>query len=229
MLMGVLEGPRPAATGWTGPVTNLTHRWPMDDANVSGTTITDVVGSLNGTAQNGVASAAGPITQARSFDGTDDYISLASCPITFASAWSIGAWAYFTNPAATAGDGGAQTFINFGDGSATIRMLTDANTTPAATWDNGDYINKDTNAAAFVATTWAHVCITFDGASTYVLYVNGASASTNSGLSNATNAASNVFGGRAVGARLMTGRLYQVVTYSKALTSGEVSTLYAAQ
>src|SRR5437868_4093927 len=57
------------AHAWSGPTSGLINRWPLDDAHVSATTITDVVGGLNGTAGSGVTSVPGPVTQARQFNG----------------------------------------------------------------------------------------------------------------------------------------------------------------
>jgi hypothetical protein len=49
-------GPAPTQVG--DYTTGLIHRWPMNDANVSGTTITDTVGAINGAQFNEAKRAA---------------------------------------------------------------------------------------------------------------------------------------------------------------------------
>lgn len=226
--------PAPIPTEWTGPTTNLTHRWPMDNANVSGTTITDVVGSLHGTAGSAVTSGSGPVTQARVFiENSNSYITLPSCPVvSLASAWSFGYWIMMPDITATPGDGDP-TMFNFYDGTKNVRGTTAVTAHSAGGWqaineDGSGTISKETVAAALVNNTWAHMLFTFDGATTFTIYKNGSAvssqSSTGSGQANA-----NTLGARQdSGDRCFIGSLYQYVVYTKELSSAEATQLYNA-
>lgn len=218
---------RPA--GWSGPSSGLTHRWPMDDANVSGTTITDVVGSLNGTASGGVSSASGPVTQARGFDGTG-YLTLASCPVSYAAAHTVGLWAYINDNTAAGNPRFFDIAVDANNGSALINDSGLSGQIAIKLLAGGSDVSQEAAAAELPSATWKHIVYTFDGSSTVTIYVNGVSITLGGGAPSGFGLDNN----NIIGARNntptapLTGRIYQMVTYNRALSAGEVTTLYNA-
>lgn len=223
----LLRRPQPkivSAAAWAGPTTNLTHRWPMDNANVSGTTVSDVIGTLHGTAGSGVSSTTGPSgsNTARAFDGTNNsYVTLASSPIPlFQTAFGIGHWVNVTDINASSGDGaGNQTFLNFYDGTIALKPCNDAGKAAIdSSW-------LESTAIQLASATWASVFVTSNSnGSTLKLYINGSLVASGAPAGSATGT-NNVFGARDPGSSLhrgMIGALAGVCTYTGEPSAGTV-------
>lgn len=218
------------------PSSGLTHNWPMDDAHVTGTTITDIAGSLNGTA-NGTHVTSG--TFARNLDGSG-FISLASSPIAnFATAHSVFVWVDLTSPTSLGGNGGSQTVLNFAtDANNGIRLSNDEGSVdgfPATSFvvsllKGATNIGVETTIvsdAMLKAGVLVLIGYTFDG--TNIITYRGTNAvphasQTTFGVQNQNNIgtrASDLTGS-------VTGSLGRVVTYSRAITAAEVAQIQAA-
>lgn len=215
---------------WAGPTDQLTHRWPMDDANVSGTTITDVVGTLHGTAHGGISSASGPVTQARSCDGAaGSYISFSSAPlpsfITGGGAWSVAAWYYLDDITASGSGGSRATFASFtaagGAGVDEFRILN--NTSVGNGFLSFGFISAEVapNSANMANNTWVSVVLTNDGSGGRVMYVNGSSVSIQTPSTGASGNGFNQFFGYTSNDGIPAGRLYQCATWTKVLSGAE--------
>lgn len=226
----------PPATSWAGPAAGLTHRWPMDNASVVGTTIVDVVAGLNGSAVGGVGPRSGPFTTSRIFDGTTGYITLPSAPIPdFTASWSVGYWSYLNSIYDNCINDPAfgQRYFNFSDN---LSVPFNAANPSSGGVNKPGYINLGKDAATGVSSsaqqvfsaTWVHIVFTFDGA-TYLIYVNGASIATAGVLTTNANASQSAFGGWGDGSKLLAGGLSQFVTYNVALSAADVTNLYNAQ
>jgi hypothetical protein len=207
----------------------------MDTANVSGTTIIDIAGSLNGTAHGGVTDG----VYERNLDGTG-YISLASSPIAnFAAAHSVFVWVKLTTPTASGGLGGSATWINFAtDASNGLRFANNegvvdgfvASSFVVSLLVGGVNKGVQTNIvsdAILKAGLPVLIGYTYDG-TTIVSYrgtdVAPTAAQTSYGVQNANN----------IGARAsdttgsVTGAIGRVVTANVAWTAAEVAQLQAA-
>lgn len=100
------------------PQSGLTHVWAMDDAHVSGSTITDIVGGLNGTIHGAVTSG----VFARNFS-SGGYASLTAAPLVFSAPHTVLTWQQIASPSASGGGGGSQTLINWaGDANNGVRI-----------------------------------------------------------------------------------------------------------
>lgn len=215
-------------------ISGLTHCWPMNDATVSGTTINDPAGSLNGTAGSGVSSTTGPVTQARLMaDTANGYITLASTPIADVSSnWSIGYWINTQgtpNGCNITFDLGDPRIFNFFDGTSQMANACSSISSKIGLDSNSGVAGQGLLDTAIVLNTWTHIVITHaSGSSTQVFYLNGSSATAAGALGDAM-ASVNTLGARAVGERPCKCALYQFVIYNKVLSAGEVSTLFAAQ
>jgi hypothetical protein len=219
-----------SGAGWDGPTTNLTHRWPMNDARVSGTTITDVVGSLNGTAGSGISSTIGALCdQARLGDGTaNSLISLPSGPIaSLTSAWSIAG--YVKPSSMTASGGGNATIWNLDDGTTQIRLVIDHTATSGAlcATKNGPTSLFATAAAVFSLNTYDHFIVTYNGAGTYTVYHRGLPVSLGGTAQVSAPSTGNcIMAQNSSGLNAVQGAGEQFVTFTKALTAAEALQLH---
>jgi hypothetical protein len=148
----------------------------MDDANVSGTTITDTIGGINGTAGTGISSAVGPggagYATARQFNGNtaQGYITLGSSPFNWLSggSFSFAAWLLCADITQTDVEGtGNQTYF-YDDRTAD-------NTNMIFVWNRqaapaghvafnvcGERV-RPTEAVAMTSNVWRHVVYTNEG------------------------------------------------------------------
>jgi hypothetical protein len=144
----------------------------------SGTTVTSLIGSNTGTLTNGVSfntNNGGTFE----FDGTDDYIGVASYTGHQQSTGTMEAW---INPDTTSGNhyvfgAGSSTASTYG-GTRALRALN-------GVWTYVTYGSSGThdwNSAGTVTTGWQHVAIGWNGTTAY-FYLNGVqNSSTLSGM-----------------------------------------------
>lgn len=234
----------PAAVGgaWTGPTSGITSQWWLDDSHVSGTTISDSGSNNNtGTAAGGVTSASSPAgafySTARAFDGVvGTGITLASSVLNWTSSFTLAMWVYVVDITAAGSGGFRATFFYsaLSDSTHYIRVLNDTNLA-AGVIDfefnaQGAARSSASSSAVLVNNTWAHVGVTYD-TTTITLYVNGSSVSTqNSSIGDASSSAVAFIGDhQAITTGDPNGRMYNIVLYNRALSSGEMSTLFSAK
>jgi hypothetical protein len=228
-------------------ISNLVHRWPMDDANVpGGTTINDTApgGTLNGTAVGGVSSAAGPpapgiLATARALDGASgSQIQLPVSPAPFdwnSGSFSVGGWAFITNITNLSQDGGNdQIYLNMDIDGGGVDYLIIANL--HATTGGGFYLNVSGQSwrvltGVMVNSVWAHLFITNSGGGhtgTVVMYKNGAALSPTTSASSISFGVASSYNLGAANSTManLAGRLSSWRIYSRALTPTDVLALY---
>lgn len=209
--------------------TGLTNWWKFDE--VSGTTATNTAGVIDGTLTNfpvdNSGRVAGKLGNALAFNGSTDsrHVDLSSTiTLSVGSAFSLGFWVtkdsgtgYFTG-GSTAGNGVTM--------HATIYTISVFAGNAARV--GSDYptptITNSTQAA-----NWHHVTITKSSAGWWKVYIDGALASSHSSVSttDATMTLLNI-GARINGESLYhNGKIDDVRIYSRALSSSDVSELYA--
>lgn len=213
-----------ASFGQTDPKNSLTNGlvayWKMDD-----TSWTDSSGNTNtGTTSGGTTTAAGKFGLAASFDGTDDYISVAnSTSLAMSSSITMSAW---VKPTAT--DSTRDIFAKQNSGDYWMLRIN------SGEWQcivnsGGDFSDPGsviTNSTAAVASTWQHVACTFDG-KTVAIYVNGELKRTNS----YTGSISTNSGGLRIGVngssnQDFSGSIDEARLYNRALSPSEITHLY---
>lgn len=218
-------GGRAAAAGL--PLTGLTHRWPMDDAHVSGATITDTVGGLDATAHGGVSSTAGPAgtNTARAFDGVaGTYLTLASSPIPAipaANVWSVGFWLKLADITARGSNNFRATPVVIVNSAGTdeLRIVNDNNVGDG--FISFSFVTTEiAPAAANIANnTWVSIMFVHNG-TTYTMYVNGSAVSTQSVATSAGNGVISI-GSIDTGNGSLNGAMAGLSIYSVALTAGQ--------
>lgn len=212
-------------SGWTGPTSGLTHCWPMDNAHVTGTTITDAIGSDNGTAGANVTASTGPsglTNSARLFDGSTAAIALATQPLPSAP-YTLAFWLNKNNN--TSNDAADQRWVCIGDvGTVVANGSNNGSINTQASGGN----DSTTVSGAVGSAAWHHIALTWDGA-TKIIYLDGSSiASAGGGLGNGCDAGVYGIGERNSTARLWAGSMAVVVVYSSALSAGNITTLFNA-
>lgn len=176
--------------------------YKLDEATA--TTATDSAGSISLTA-TGTSVVAGALNNARSFNGTSDYLSANSAPITNTTNWSISAWIKASslsnggNIAVYNGDdnGGFGFGINAGSGGSGNKLV---GLFGSIAWLNTGFVWPDT-------TTYHHVVMTRDSSTTTLYFdavskgtfantPNGPAAKVSIGMEyNTSDVASNFFAG----------------------------------
>jgi hypothetical protein len=223
-----------SGAGWDGPTDGLTHHWPMNNKNVVGTSVHDVVGTLHGTAGSGIGSLIGPLCNtARHSNGVaaQGYITLPSCPIAnLSSAWSFAGW---LNPDRLTSSGENLRIFHFDDGTNQINLTLDHTNTVGAlglvTKPNASLFA--TAAAVFNVGVFTHITVTHDGNSGYIVYPNGLPAALGGASQGALSqpSAGNCFLCESANDdNSIQGSACQFVTYNKELSAAEVAQLYNA-
>ncbi len=224
-------------------VQGLVGLWTFDSADTSVTTANDTSGlGNNGTITNGpIASVAGKIAQALSFDKVNDYVNMFSPAVYDNMAQkTLCAW---IRPGSYGQSNGA----NYGE----IVSKIDASNGWAVEVSNWNGYNSllywhgftgangywHAPVNAIPLNSWSHVCVTYDKSSTAnmpAMYINGspvavtANSGAPSGISYDENSADLQVGNCCGTTQTFDGPIDDVRVYNKILTPGEVSALYAA-
>lgn len=198
------------------------HRYAFD-----GSSATDSAGSADGTINGSpTTGVGGKDGSAWSFDGSDDYVTVADGDITVAPQFTVAVWIN-----TSAFDSTAQTYVlskfdwdnktgtqliddGQHDSEMVFRVLGDGGYTDAR-FPRSD-VNDD---------TWHHVVGTFDG-DTVRIYLDGTEQAATSGASKDQSSATMGIAGSGGGSYLLAGSLDDVRVYDQALTSTEVQNLY---
>jgi hypothetical protein len=198
----------------------------MDNANVNGATVYDVVNSaFNGTATAGISSTTGPqgTDTALAFNGSA-YVTIPSQPISGAP-FSLFTWAKLNSTGNT-----SPFIISFSTNSSNQYFISSESAHLAVCAGNPASSSKSVYTASispFAIVAWHHIGFTYDG-TTVTVYVDGSvvPSSSDVGWPSATNDFR--FGNMKGGADYLNGAMKQAVVYNRSLSAAEVSQLYAA-
>lgn len=218
---------------WTGPTTNLVHRIPLDNANVSGATATDVIGALNGTI-TGAAAATGPNGRpntGRSFGGSDKIV-FPSALLNLGANHTVLQWLKLTNPSGTGGGGASQRMLISGADTSNLAMVSN-DETGAGKLDlslkiGGVEHGGETTAAVFAAGIFTQVGWTWNGTSSVLIKDSGAVAAGGEGGFGLGTLPAYQLGQRGDGNGGMIGSMGEVLVYSAVLTASQLVQAYRA-
>lgn len=217
-------------SGWTGPTSGLTHCWPLDAANVSGTTVNDVIGADTATAGSSVTAGTGPsgtANTARTFPGTTGNGIYLSADPSITSSYSVFFW---INKANDTGNGGDQRWICFGEAPGVMLANGGAG---VVDYKNGFGTGFEVNSTSTVSSgTWHHVGVTWDGnfGTGNITYLDGVVLPTpGAGVGDACDGGAWSIGDRSVAnGRTWAGSMATVVIYNRVLSGAEVTQLMGA-
>ena len=217
------------------PPSNLVSWWPGDgNAN-------DQTGGNNGTFQGGAAFAAGEVSQAFNFDGNAKYVQIGNpANLRMTTGITVAAW---VNPRA---------IHTVSAGAPMAAIVTKWAQNAGDTLDSDSYglwlVQNNNTINLFSAihqlggrepsvqggnvplNSWTHVAMTFDTTGQFVLYVNGQPVTSTSGPGQIFATNHNVLIGREDSfiIRPFDGLIDEVQIFSRALSAGDIQTIYAA-
>ncbi len=194
---------------------NLVGYWTMDSGDYNGTTMYDKSGNGNNATSTGTSNAVGKIKQARSFNGSSDYMSAAN--ISIPGSITVGAWVYTNNNA----------------GNMFIVQKEPVNTQWELFYEGGKLKWRGDSQNDYPGTTctapsngaWHNVMATESGTQV-AIYIDGVKC--NGGTGDAIgNASRNIdIGKHDLNGYYFTGQIDDVRIYNRALSAGEVKQLY---
>jgi uncharacterized repeat protein (TIGR03803 family) len=180
----------------------------------------DIQGSNNGTLQNGaMATGAGKVGQAFSFDGVNDCVSVANhATLNGFSSATIDAWIKLNTVS------GRQAIISKVPAGEYYLLV-----------NNGrlSFENDNLGAGAFTGATllsanlWYHVAVTYDGVNTR-LYVNGVEDGNRAGVWSNANTQPLTIGQRGSNEDFFNGLIDEVEIFNRALSVVDIQSLYNA-
>ena len=192
----------------------------LDTAGNGTTTLTDLVGSNNGTLTNmdaatdWVADTDAGGVRALDFDGNSDYVT--SSLAGTGTSGSISVWAKFR----TLAEG---THAVFFSGAGSYTLINQIGSSCYFYWYTGG--TTLTKTSAFTVDTWHHIVMTADG-TTVKGYIDGLLVVSGAGTQN-WNATSSAIGGwSGQTARTIDGRLDDIRIFNTALDSSDAAALY---
>jgi hypothetical protein len=216
-----------------GPVDGLVSYWPLD--SIGDGTADDVVGDSTGTVQGTVSSASGQISQAASFDGSNDFVETPSVQID--GSLTVAAW---VKQEASSGYDAVSTQGNGYRGAESRNWWLGAKGDGGVHWSifdqNGTNHNVDTPSGTLTTGEFVHIAGVYNKASGDLrVFVDGTREKQQSFSPSFTPKTSNdpgAIGAESVGTdrriRLFEGVIDDVRIYDRALSSGEVEDLYDA-
>ena len=214
--------------------TSLKGYWSFNAPDMASTTAYDRSGAGNsGTLTNGPASTEGKLGQGLSFDGTDDYVSVADAAAFTESALTVSFWKKNTNVASNSkyvtksATNQRSWSVESSDAGRNIRFIVSNSSSSESEYG-------DTPTGSMTAGEWYFVTCVFDGsgltnAERVQIYINGVAQSVAftgtipASLVNNTQAVT--LGGKASAAGFL-GSLDEARIYNRALTVAEIKGLY---
>ena len=194
------------------PPSGMVSWWPGDGNS------NDIMGTNNGTLENGATFAAGMAGQSFSFDGTDDYLQVPdSASLDLTSQITIDAW---INPAAL-----GRRVVDKITAGASDGYLLDI-------WPgNVRFIvgNQGVNGSTpLTSGAWTHIAATYDGSQMRV-YVNGVlDGSLTTNIAIPVNSLPLRIGADQNGSNQFNGLIDEVEIFNRALSAAEIQSIYTA-
>lgn len=208
--------------GGGGPaIPGLVGSWSFNEGG--GTTAADLSGRGNtGTLNGPVWTAAGKYGGALTFDGVNDTVTVPdSASLDLATAGTLTAWVRPTTLGAW-----RQAILKERAGGLTYALYATGQTgnRPNGTASIGGGDRGVDAPAGLTANTWAHLALTYDGA-TMRLYVNGAQVATRAQTgAMATSNNPLRIGGNSIWGEYFAGQIDEARVYDRALTAAEIVT-----
>ena len=182
----------------------------------AGTTVADASGNGNdGTIANAAWTTAGKYGNALVFNGTTARVTINdSATLHLTSAMTLEAW---VNPSSVTS--AWRDVIYKGDDNYYLEGTSTTSSRPAGGATGGSTVYA---TAALTANTWAHLAVTYDGA-TLRLYVNGAQVASQARAGNLTTSTNPLqIGGDSIYGQFFSGIIDEVRVYNVALTAAQI-------
>lgn len=200
--------------------TGLVAYWRFDN------NVNDSMGSFNGTAAGTPTYETGKAAQAIVLNGSSQYVTLASNPISnYASSNSVFGWVKTVDITQTQGGYAQNAIILATDANNVLRLTNNAGTMTFLISIGGVDKSRTSKVVDLTNNVWAHIGFTCDGSATPTCYINGSPISTAS-WSGGGPAPNYILGGRTTATGLWYGDLDEFRIYNVVVSGADVSTLY---
>ena len=193
-------------------------------SEASGSTVTDASGNGNtGTISGATRTSSGRFGSALTFDGVNNWVTVADAPTLDLTRMTLEAWVY-----PTALSNWRTVLIKEQPGDLVYALYANTGFPGTANRPSGHVFSGtdfDTRGTAQLAlNTWTHLAATWDGV-TLRLYVNGIQVSTRAVGGSMPNSSGPLhFGGNAIWGEWYKGLIDEVRIYTRPLTQGEIQT-----
>ncbi len=184
---------------------------------------TDSLGNFDGTATGSPAYQAAQFGQAIVLDGSDDYVALPAGAASYHDI-TIATWVNWN------GGGNWQRIFDFGNDTSHYLYLTPNNGSGMRFGIKNGGGDQQLNTSALATGQWVHLAVTLEG-DTGTLYVNGAVANTNTGMTlnpDDFDPTKNYIGKSQFSDPLFNGQIDDFRIYNQALSASQVADLAAA-
>ncbi len=208
-------------TAPTGVDTGLKGYWSFNGDDMSGTTAYDRSGAGNtGTLTNGPTKTLGKVGQALSFDGSNDYVDIAN--VSYTGTFTFSTWFYTSN--------NSQTGIIFGEDGGSVAGGPKIGMTGGNMFVRVNNTGGDSSVPVPTASQWHFMVVTRNSSSKVDLYIDGGTAIRLNGDAAQTDVYDlDKFGcNGGTPDQCFTGKLDEFRVYNRALSAGDVQSLYVA-
>jgi len=206
-----------------GPTVVPTHHWTLDNADTSGSTCLDTVGSIDGTINGPTTGKSGAndtytTNESYEFDGSNDTVDFGSNSIDYSQGWTIACWINTDND---------HNGIFYAVETSSARVFQFKKKDAGQIQLNGvGLASGQLNTSPVSNSVWHHTVATYDGGSSATIYIDGSPDVTDT-FSVSTSANQPLFfGNRDQGGNPYDGLLDDVRFYDVELTAAQVFDLY---
>lgn len=204
---------------------NMVANWKLDEASTG--TAADSSGNGYSGTDTSTAVSAGKFGNARGFNGSSSYVSVADNSALAPSTISLSVW---VNPTALPGSGAQMGLVDkrddAGTGSGWALVLNNNAGTQQIVWETASSGNMAVNNTLPTG-SWSHIVVTQTG-TTATMYVNGTQVGTLSSQTAPSEAAFPLLLGKEQGGSYFNGLLDEVRVYSRMLSTNEIGSLYSS-
>ncbi len=214
-----------SSTGAPGvPIPAPVAYWSLDDTTLMGSTVADVMGNHDGTAQATVGGFAGVVAEALGFDGVDAWVRVEhSADLEPSDEGSMAVWVRFTTPPSWAGR--LMTIIDKGGFSTDYTLLADSADDLLRFYVGQSVVAASTTTVT--ANVWMHVAVTYRARDAIRIYVDGVlEGETTIGVRMQDDQALVIGEGPYFGGRHFAGVVDEVAVWNEALTPEVVAALH---
>ena len=226
-----LASPARAQQACVPPPQNILAWWPFDET--AGPTAAELIAGRVGTYFGSPTPAPGEVGNALQFHGSPDFVGVANDPVWHfgVNDFSIELWANFSAPTGGSIGEPSDIFIGNDDGPG------DQNKWFFAL--GGGFLNFHVNSPTLgpmffplapftpALNTWYHLAVTRAG-SLYTLYINGTPVASATNTASIPSPSAFLTIGEAENIGFVNGLLDEVTIYNRALTTAEISSIWAA-
>ncbi len=208
--------------------TGLVGWWTLDSNDINGTTAVDKSGNGNNGTLTGTTATTGKLAQARSFNGTSDYVTLPTAGL--ATAFNNLSFSFWFKTTATVGGTAEADLLVIGNRSTGFYgVLIDGSASGVELYTNYGNVSPAGIAQTSINNgQWHHIVGVWSGNTTMTTYLDGVNRGSSTGVPLSIGSNESAIGANKTSNRFyFNGSIDDVRIYNRALSATEIATLYA--